>query len=127
MTEHRRHLVEGLHAASREYDQAILAISGATLGLSVTFAHDITSTPVAGSVTFLRVAWLALLGSIITIVASFFTSQLALREGIRAVDRNDPKGAPSWPSWLTTVLNLLAGSALVAGLALLGTYALTNT
>lgn len=49
---HRRHQYDALHAASRDYDQAILTLAAASLALSVPFAHDITPTPVVvGSIT----------------------------------------------------------------------------
>jgi hypothetical protein len=42
-------LYDAHHDASRDYDQAILTLSAGTLALSVTFVHDITPSPAAGS------------------------------------------------------------------------------
>jgi hypothetical protein len=129
MDDYRRHLYEALHAASRDYDQAIVTLAAGTLALSVTFAHDITPTPVAWSRLLLFLAWTSLAASLVSIVASFLASQRLLRSAIEALDR--PSDATPSPrnrmAGLTEVLNLVAGAGLVAGLILLGLYALANT
>jgi hypothetical protein len=120
--EYRKHLYEALHAASRDYDQAILAVAGATLGLSVTFVHDMTPQPVAGTTDLLLLAWLLLLGSLVAIILSFVSSQAEIRRLIIA-GRN---AQPSSRAGVTTALNTIAGLALVGGLTLLATYAVAN-
>jgi len=129
MDDYRRHLYEALHAASRDYDQAILTLAAATLALSVTFAHDITPTPAAGTRTILLAAWAVLVVSMVAIVASFLTSQRLLRRTIDDLDRTEDAkpAAPGRMAVATELLNWLAGGALVVGLVLLGCYALANT
>lgn len=128
MDDYRRHLYDALHEASRDYDQAILALAAATLAVSVTFAHDIAPTPAEGSRTLLLIAWGALVVSMVAIVGSFLTSQRVLRQAIEDLDR--PAGtepaAPGRAARATEGLNLLAGGALVVGLVLLAGYALAN-
>ncbi|MFI5225296.1 MAG: hypothetical protein ACHQ3P_01325 [Candidatus Limnocylindrales bacterium] len=126
--EYRRLLYTALHAASRDYDQAILTLAAGTLAVSVTFAHDITPTPVAGSRTLLLLAWGGLLVSMILTLVSFLTSQNALREAIEAHDHPE-RAKPGTSRWggATSILNGAAGAALIAGLALLGWYALANS
>jgi multisubunit Na+/H+ antiporter MnhB subunit len=126
--DYRKHLYQALHAASRDYDQAILTLAAASLALSVTFAHDITPQPAEGTWKLLLGAWAALLVSLVSIVLSFLTSQRVLRQAIEALDRPGDAAppSPSHAAWLTEILNGLAGGALVGGLAVLGWYALAN-
>lgn len=126
MEEYRRHLVEALHSASRDYDQAVITLASAILAVSVTFSHDITPTPVEGSKPLLLLAWLFLIGAVIATVFSFLTSQKVLRDTIASVDLGE---APRFGRFATATvaLNLTAGTGLVGGLILLGLYALQNS
>ena len=128
MDDYRRHLYEALHAASRDYDQAILTLAAASLALSVTFAHDITPTPVEGTRIVLFAAWASLVVSMLVMIASFLTSQSVLRKAIEDLNRPKDEQAPPPGRWdgMTGPLNLVAGGALVTGLVLLGCYALAN-
>lgn len=136
LEDYRKHLYESLNSASRDYDQSILTLAAGTLALSVTFANDVTPTPVAGTSAILLFAWGSLVASLILIVVSFQTSQHVIRMAIRAIDpppareqtRLDrAKGFLSaLAAPLTGTLNLLAGAALVTGLGLLGWYAYLN-
>jgi hypothetical protein len=129
MDDYRTHLVEAIHDASRDYDQAILTLAAGTLALSVTFAHDITPTPKGGSQILLLIAWTLLVVALVVIVISFRTSQRDLRDVIAAVDRKDWKVAfdPGRPAAvLTERLNSAGGACLVGGLIFLGLYALAN-
>ena len=124
---HRKQLYDALHAASRDYDQAILTLAAASLAPSVTFAHDITPTPVEGTRPVLFAAWVSLVVSLLSIVASFLTSQRLLRDELNALNRPDEATSPPfWATW-TEPLNWLAGLALVLGLVVLGWYAAANT
>ncbi len=128
MEDYRRHLYDALHAASRDYDQAILTLAAGTLGLSVTFLHDITPTPIASTRILVVGAWGSLGAALIAIVVSFVTSQAVLRRRIAVLDRPDKVTAPPvWAERATGLLNALAGFALIAGLILLGLYALDNS
>lgn len=127
--EYRKHLYDAYHAASRDYDQAILAVSAATLALSVTFLHDITPTPKPGTVVVLVVAWIALGIALGTMVASFIASQQAIRAAITALDIESGTPGPTRKGLAATVtvgLNIIAGIALLVGLVLLGLYAIVN-
>jgi len=129
--DYRRHLYEALHAVSRDYDQAILTLAAGTLALSVTFAHDITPLPAVGTRTILLAAWGSLVVALVAIVISLLTSQRVLRESIASLEQPSAAGATrptdGPAARLTAGLNWLAGAGLVAGLALLGWYALANT
>lgn len=122
LDDYRKHLYDALHEAYRDYDQAIITIAGATLALSVTFARDVTPAPIAGTTHTLLSAWGLLVISLVSIIASFVFSQWEIRQLIGAL----PKAKTSWRGGLTILANLLAGISLVAGLVLLGGYALAN-
>lgn len=120
-----RHLYDSLQQASRDYDQAIITVAAGTLALSATFAGAIAEAPAPGSRAFLIWAWILLVVSVISIVGSYLTSQATIRHMIAHVyDAMPPK--PGRRGRATAVLNLAAGAALVAGLALLAVYAVAN-
>lgn len=123
---YEKHLYDALHAASRDYDQAILTLAAGTLALSVTFLHDITPTPIASTRILVVGAWGSLGAALIAIVVSFVISQWILRRRIAVIDRLG-EAPPRWAELLTEGLNVLAGLALIAGLILLGWYALENS
>jgi len=128
MEHYRRHLYDALHAASRDYDQAILTLAAGTLAVSVTFLHDITPTPIAGTRNLVVWAWASLGVALIAIVVSFVTSQWVLRRRIAALDRaGKVTPPPVWAERATVILNAFAGFALIAGLILLGMYAYQNS
>lgn len=123
--DYRRHLYEALHAASRDYDQAVLTLSAATLALSVTFLHQIAPHPIEGTRILLFGAWGSLAVAIIAMVISFPVSQHGLRRRIEAPDAGE-KLPMTGAEKFTQGLNVLAGIGLVAGLLLLGWFALEN-
>lgn len=123
---YEKHIYDALHAASRDYDQAILTLSAGTLALSVTFAHDITPEPVEGTTRFLISAWACLVVSLVAIVLSFVTSQRILRDRLAHIDDEKASTARTKTEIATEVLNLAGGGFLIAGLVLLGIYAITN-
>jgi len=125
LQEYRRHLQGALRDASRDYEQAVLVVSAGTLAVSVTFARDITPTPVPGSTGGLVVAWLLLGLAMLATVLSFVTSQREIWNQTAAID--DGKEVKlTWLARATWLLNLVGGVALAGGLILLGAYALTN-
>ncbi len=92
----------------------------------MTFAHDITPTPAPGTHAILLAAWASLIVSLVSIVASFLSSQRVIREAMAAFEeKRDPNEGLA--KRLTEGLNIAAGGLLVVGLALLGWYALANS
>lgn len=126
---YRRHLVEARHAASQDYDRAILTLASATLALSVTFLHDIAPVPKAATSGFVVASWICLVGALLAILGSLLTSQWALGQAIEDVDggREDRLEHPGgWPARITQALNIAAGVSFVAGLCLLAWFANQN-
>lgn len=113
-----KHLLDALHSASRDYDQAVLAVSGGTLALSATFAKDFASDD--WTRWLLLAAWGSLVLAILAVVISFQTSQSVMRSYLeRAV--LSPRAAKA-----TDALNKASGGFLVFGLVLLSLYAFLN-
>lgn len=125
LQEDRKHLNDALEAASRDYDQAILTIAAGTLAVSVTFMHDVTPAPVAGTTTILVSAWISLGVSVLCMVCSFLTSQRTIRLMLRQADLTLTEAGRRWAT-ATYVLNAAAGFLLALGLGLLGWYAVAN-
>ena len=128
MEDYRKHLYDALHAASRDYDQAILTLAAATLALSVTFVKDIAPHPVGDTRLLLFGAWGGLVVSIVAMLTSFLTSQHVIRDRLAATFEPDATPAPPRDKFevATEILNVVAGVGFVLGLALLGWYALAN-
>ena len=126
---YREWLVTTEHAASRDYDKAVLALAGGALGLSVTFLHGLVAKPVPCSLVWLGLAWSCLALSLLSILVSILTSQHALRRAIQQVDDQTIRAASrpgGWLSGLTEGLNITAALTLVLGLVFLVVFALLN-
>ncbi len=122
---YRDHLVEAGHTASRDYDRAIMALSGGALGVSLAFVRDLVPHP--REVLWLMLAWGLFATSLLAILVSFLTSQAAIRVALDQYDRGkadrgeDDKSeaehgeAGGVPGVMTIVLNALAAGAFVVG------------
>lgn len=85
--EYYKLLVEGKRNASKSYDQALLALAGGALGLSVTFIDNfvVTKPPQQGWLLF--TAWVLFGVAICCTLTSFLTAQEAYRVDIgRVID-----------------------------------------
>ena len=122
--EHRRHLVEAYHAASRDYDRAIMTLSAAALGVSIVFVRDVAPRPTGTG--FLAWSWMLFTASLLTILASFLTSQEALRYELETLDdQEEGRRGGKW-GVATTGLNIASGVGLVAGVICLVWFAVLN-
>jgi hypothetical protein len=119
LEQYEKHVLDALHAASRDYDQAVLAVAGGTLALSATFANAV-ALEAGDSKTLLFLAWTALVVAIVAVVASFQTSQAVLRAYV------ERRSSPHALGRATSGLNILSGVSLVVGLALLSAFAFIN-
>ena len=77
----RQALDTSLLAMSERYGKALLALSGGSLALSVTFLEKIAPHPLGLSVIFLIVSWALLLVSIIAELLAMHASQKAIIAG----------------------------------------------
>jgi len=75
-------------AISDRYDKAILAMSGGSLALSLTFIEKIAPSPLAWSLWILLVAWLLLIVSVLLGIYALAASQIAIQYEIAHLDQS---------------------------------------
>lgn len=126
--EYRKWLIEAEHKAQDNFDKAVLSLSGGALGVSFIFVKDIIGPSAMHSSTLLLAAWLCWAFSSLSILASFFTSHLALRLSIKQCDdgsiyEKTPGGRYS--SW-TKYLNAAGAALFFSGICFMAIFVYTN-
>lgn len=126
--EYWRALASADHAASQDYDKAVMALAGGALGLSLSFIKDVVKEPVPGSVAWIAASWMLLTIALLSTLVSMLASQRALRTAMRQLRggggaADHPGGA--W-SRVTHVCNASAALMLVLGLAGMICFATLN-
>jgi hypothetical protein len=117
---------------SGRYDQWILTLSGGALAVSITFIEKIAPAPDVHTLHWLKWSWVLLVVSLLVVLVSLLTSQSAIREQRRELDKAfQDREPPAYKTrkWFTCLTNLLNwGSALffVAGVSCLCMFAFTN-
>jgi len=121
---------EILHGATLEssgrYGKAILALSGGALALTVTFLEKIAPSPVIDSISFIILAWLCFLLSVVLHLFSLRNSNKAVTEQIRILDAEYDcyMGANSFQegveSWVSPVNRYSARTGFFSALSLTG-------
>lgn len=136
---------EKYEAAMAQYDRLVPWVSGGALVLSLSFVENFSILAPSWSKYILGGAWLLLVGSLLSSIYSQYSSTrikvwskkyLQLRQSHPSNDENNKK-INDWRSKAleyknktkssarnTTILNVLAGSLLVAGLLALGAFAI---
>jgi hypothetical protein len=125
---YRDHCVEAAQKAQDSYDRALLSLSGGGLAISLVFLKDVIGTRTLVSRDLLFWAWLLWVGSILAVLASYFTSQRALTTAVTQVDNGTIHSeAPGKRSaQLTVALNLVSGAAFLAGTIVMLYFVLDN-
>jgi len=121
----RQWLLQADHAASRDFDKAIMTLAAGALGVSIAFVHDVAPHPVR--VAWLGWAWGLFAASLVLILLSFLTSQHALRREMKVLsgERSDRRPG-GWLGLATIGLNWTSAGALVSGVVALVVFALYN-
>jgi len=119
---YRDWLVRAHHMASRDFDKALMTLSGGALGISLIFVRDYAPHP-AHKWT-LAISWASLGVSLLVILVSFLASQEEIHRLIREMDEG--KQAPRPHKWVTRALNYVAGIGFVMGVGFLFSFALLN-
>lgn len=122
----RQWLLKADHEASRDFDKAIMTLAAGALGVSIAFVHNVAPNPI--HVAWLAWAWMLFAGSLVLILASFLTSQHALRREMQTLaGQGEQDQRPGgWLGTSTVLLNWGAAGALVAGVVALVVFALLN-
>ena len=116
-SEYRQHLMLAGQKSQDDYDKTTIALSGGALGISFAFLKDFLGSGPIDNVCLLLVSWIAWGASVAGVLASFYTSHLALRETMNQVD--DGRIAKEKPggvyTTITARLNLFAGILFLIG------------
>lgn len=125
---YREWLVQTGYRVSETYDKSVMTLSGGALAISLTFIHEIVTTPKPGTVKFLAVGWTLLTLSVVAILSSMLTSQWALNKAIEQVDKkkifDERPGKGS--AWITAGLNIVALITFILGVAALAYFSIVN-
>ena len=116
--EYRTSLLKIQDEMQSQYDKTVLALSGGSIGVSITLIKELLGVAAAKNSTLLLLSWLFWGVSISAVLASFFSSALAMEKTINELDRDgtvseNPGGL--FNMW-TRCLNLLAGLGFFSGL-----------
>ena len=117
LKEYRQHLVLAGQKSQDDYDKTIIALSGGALAISFAFVKDYLGHGPIENVCFLLLSWISWGFSVTMVLASFYSSHLALRETIKQVDEgkiDDEKPGGAY-STVTAVLNLIGGILFLLG------------
>jgi len=128
LRQYRAHLVDANQKTLDSFDKMVVALSGGGLGISFTFLKEMTKPGAAVNLHFLILAWGSLVASLAIILASHYTSHLALTTAIAQVDRNEACKARvgGWFNTLTAVLNALGALTCLSGLVLMAVFVFKN-
>ena len=84
----RRTLIEAEQKGAQQFDKAILTLAGGALAISLTFLKNIAPHPKDWTITWLALAWIALILSLLSTLCSFLTSQSACRKQIDILEND---------------------------------------
>jgi hypothetical protein len=128
LQEYRKHCVSAEQKSQEDYDKSVLTLSGGALGVSFAFLKDVVGPGALAQTNLLFAAWLLWGCSIISTLASFWFSQIALRTAIIQVDKNTIRRQFPGRSFsrITATLNALGGLAFVAGVVVMVLFVMAN-
>ncbi|RYD67243.1 MAG: hypothetical protein EOP84_30655, partial [Verrucomicrobiaceae bacterium] len=113
LTVYRASLLDVAQKMQSDYDKGVITLSGGALGISLVFLKDVVGSNAWANAGFLLVAWMAWGASILCILASYFTSDQALRTAAEQVDLQLIYLKLAKSPWVTATKVLNAGGGLV--------------
>jgi hypothetical protein len=124
--EARKDYVEGEQQAYRSFDNAIMTLSSAILGLSITFTQAFTTNPQYKEVLF--ISWCSLIIALISTVSSIWLSQISFRAQRAILDRLYEKSKTRVNYWdkIVGFLNWLSLVAFTVGICALAFFGYLN-
>lgn len=128
LADYRSLLLHSEQKSQEQYDKAVLALSGGALGLSFAFVADFLGEIPPENVGYLIGAWAAWIASVTCVLASFYTSQQALRKAVKQVDEGSIYKYPAGGrlTSATACLNAAGGILFLIGVTLLLTFVMHN-
>ena len=128
LSEYRNHLILAEQKAQEDYDKTIIALSGGGLGISFAFLENVVGTSAIVSPTLLFSSWICWAFSILCVLASYFTSHLALRSAIQKVDAGTiyQKRPGGFIDLITKFCNAAGGLLFFVGVILIALFVYKN-
>lgn len=128
--QHRAFLLDLIKANEDQHDKAVLQLTAATLGVSVTFVDKVVTNPLPYTEAALVLGWVALTAGIIAMLASFFAGKKACRIELQNWDshfegNNLPENESQW-SKATERLSNAGSICFVVGLVLVISFCWLN-
>lgn len=131
LSQHRDWLVRTEYEVSTSYDKTLVTLATGALALSVALLNSLNLDASEGAIFWLRLGWISLVSSIVTLLASVAAGRVSLRHAISFTDQmlvNPPsliQGTPAdqkpkpkrWSSNLTIFLTALASLLFAIGVA----------
>lgn len=84
--DYRRHLQTAEQKSQEDFDKTVLSLSGGALGISFVFLRDVIGPHPLVEPRLLFSAWIMWGLSTFCVLASYYTSHLALRKAIKQID-----------------------------------------
>jgi hypothetical protein len=105
-------MLDLIRANADQHDKAILQLTAATLGVSVTFIAQVAKSPLSCSWWLFGTGWTLLFLSLFAMLTSFHTGQRACHEQLHGWDAlyRDGTPQPECNSWSTATTWLSRGS-----------------
>lgn len=128
LSEYRQWLVEAEQKSQESFDKTVLSLSGGALGISFVFLKDVIgSNPVIDS-NYLLASWVCWALSALSVLISFYLSQLALRKAIKQVDAGTiySETAGGVYSKITSTLNVCGAILFFVGVCCITFFAESN-
>lgn len=127
MQEYRSHLVEARQKAFEDFDKTVLMLSGGALAVSITFVKDLLGPGALAYQRCLLSAWVCWGVSVLTVLVSYYSSQLTLNRAIRHIDSGARSPRPGgFFRTVTLLLNAIGGLLFLTGLILLIVFVSQN-
>lgn len=126
--EFRTKLDELERKSQESYDKAILTLSGGALGITISFVEHVIGEDRVINKDLLLASWICWGLSLLCILFSFYSSQLALRKAIRQLDGGTlgKETAGGWPDSVTAALNAGGGLFFLIGAFVFVFFAYNN-
>ena len=125
MLEYRGRLQEMAERMQKAYDSTVVALSGASMGISLTFCKDIAGPHPVCRDLLIR-AWWAWGVSILFILISYFTSIHALEKAVDQIDADETENLGGTFDKSTSILSIAGGVLFMIGIAYFTIFAANN-
>lgn len=126
--DYRAQLLDYAKQSQTSYDTTLITLSGGALGISFAFVNQFIGDDPMVNLPFLQTAWICWVVSLGAMLASFYTSNRALHDVVKAIDSGQPLDAKPGGRLdkVTAWLNGIAGVLFVVGVISMMSFALRN-